>query len=61
MHLLPNRKRLMDTVKMIAYRAETSMAGILKSETIDMPAAAGCCRICMQQRQTFCLIQKIKF
>ncbi|WP_324292545.1 putative transposase [uncultured Desulfobacter sp.] len=39
MHLLPNRKRLMDTVKMIAYRAETSMAGILKSETIDMPAA----------------------
>ncbi len=39
LHLLPERKRLMDTVKMIAYRAETSMAGILKSETIDMPAA----------------------
>jgi hypothetical protein len=39
LHLLPERKRLMDTVKMIAYRAETSMAGIFKSETIDMPAA----------------------
>ncbi len=38
-HLLPGRKRLMDTVKMIAYRAETSMAGILKNPTIDMAAA----------------------
>jgi hypothetical protein len=38
-HLLPGRKRFMDTVKMIAYRAETSMAGILKSSTVDMAAA----------------------
>lgn len=38
-HLLPGRKRLMDTVKMIAYRAETAMAGLLKSPTIDMAAA----------------------
>jgi transposase len=38
-HLLPGRKRLMDTVKMIAYRAETSMAGILKNSTVDMAAA----------------------
>ncbi len=38
-HLLPGRKRFMDTVKMIAYRAETSMAGILKNSTIDMAAA----------------------
>lgn len=38
-HLLPGRKRLMDTVKMIAYRAETSMVGILKKSTMDMAAS----------------------
>jgi len=37
--LLPGRKRLMDTVRMIAYRAETSMASLLKGSTVDMPAA----------------------
>jgi transposase/regulator of replication initiation timing len=37
--LLPGRKRLMDTVKMIAYRAETSMASLLKDDTTDMAAA----------------------
>lgn len=37
--LLPGRKRLMDTVKMVAYRAETSMASILKDDTTDMAAA----------------------
>lgn len=37
--LLPGRKRLMDTVKMIAYRAETSMGNLLKDETTDMAAA----------------------
>jgi hypothetical protein len=35
-HLLPGRKRLMDTVKMISYRVEDSMAGILKDPTVDM-------------------------
>jgi len=38
-HLLPGRKRLMDTVKMISYRAETAMAGLLKGPTVDMAAA----------------------
>ncbi|WP_157237963.1 putative transposase [Desulfobacter curvatus] len=38
-HLLPGRKRLMDTIKMIAYRAETSMSGILKNSTLDMAAS----------------------
>jgi hypothetical protein len=33
------RKRLTDTVKMIAYRAESAMAGIIKSQTVDMAAA----------------------
>ena len=33
------RKRLTDTVKMIAYRAESSMASILKAQTVDMAAA----------------------
>ena len=37
--LLPGRKRLMDTVKMISYRAETAMAGLLKKPTVDMAAA----------------------
>lgn len=30
--LAPSRKRLTDTVKMIAYRAETAMAGIVREE-----------------------------
>ncbi len=30
--LSPNRKRLLDTVKMVAYRAETAMAGIVREE-----------------------------
>ena len=38
-HLLPGRKRLMDTVKMISYRAETAMGNILKGPTVDMAAA----------------------
>ena len=29
-HLAPSRKRLLDTVKMIAYRAETAMVGIIR-------------------------------
>ena len=37
--LLPGRKRLMDTIKMIAYRAETSMGNLLKDETTDMASA----------------------
>jgi len=37
--LVPSRKRLMDTVRMIAYRAETAMAGLLVDDKVDMPAA----------------------
>ena len=37
--LLPGRKRLMDTIRMIAYRAETAMAGLLIGPTVDLPAA----------------------
>ncbi len=37
--LLPGRKRLMDTVRMIAYRAETAMAPLLVSSTVDFAAA----------------------
>ncbi len=35
----PGRKRLMDTVSLIAYRAETAMANLLKSPTVDSAAA----------------------
>jgi len=37
--LLPGRKRLMDTVRMIAYRAETAMAGLLLGPTVNMSDA----------------------
>lgn len=37
--LLQGRKRLMDTVKMISYRAESAMAALLKKPTVDMAAA----------------------
>ena len=36
---VPGRKRLMDTIRMIAYRTETSMAGSLVSPTADSAAA----------------------
>jgi transposase len=37
--LLPGRKRLMDTVRMIAYRAETAMAGLMIDSTVKMSDA----------------------
>jgi hypothetical protein len=37
--LLPGRKRLMDTIRMIAYRAETAMAGVLVSPVVDLASA----------------------
>ena len=37
--LLPGRKRLMDTVRMIAYRAETAMVGLLIGPGVDSAAA----------------------
>jgi hypothetical protein len=37
--LLPGRKRLMDTLRMIAYRAETAMAALLVSPTLDLAGA----------------------
>ncbi|MHC4525862.1 MAG: putative transposase, partial [Planctomycetota bacterium] len=37
--LLPGRKRLVDTIRMIAYRAETAMALLLRNDTVDMAAA----------------------
>jgi hypothetical protein len=35
LRLLPGRKRLMDTIRMIAYRAETSMIGLITGPTVD--------------------------
>lgn len=37
--LLPGRKRLMDTVRMIAYRSETAMVGLLKESGVTSAAA----------------------
>lgn len=33
--LVPGRKRLMDTIRMIAYRAETAMVGLITGPTVD--------------------------
>jgi hypothetical protein len=38
-HLRPERKQFLDTVKMVAYRAETAMAAYLKSKTVGTSAA----------------------
>ncbi|MBF0530650.1 MAG: hypothetical protein HQK55_15570 [Deltaproteobacteria bacterium] len=37
--LLPGRKRLMDMVRLISYRAETAMANMITGPTVDMAAA----------------------
>jgi len=37
--LIPGRRRLMDTIKMISYRAETAMSGLLIDQTVDSAAA----------------------
>ena len=36
--LVTGRKRLLDTIKMIAYRAETAMVGLVTSPTVDSTA-----------------------
>ncbi len=36
--LATGRKRLLDTIKMIAYRAETAMVGLVTSSTVDSTA-----------------------
>jgi len=35
LRLLPGRKRLMDTIRMIAYRAETAMVGLITGPTVN--------------------------
>ena len=37
--LLPGRKRLMDTIRMIAYRSETAMVNLITGPNVDSPAA----------------------
>lgn len=39
LRLLPGRKRLVDTIRMIAYRAETAMVGLIIGPTVDSSAA----------------------
>jgi hypothetical protein len=39
LRLLPGRKRFMDTIRMIAYRAETAMVGLISGPTVNSPAA----------------------
>jgi predicted nuclease with TOPRIM domain len=37
--LLPGRKRLLDTVRMVAYRSETAMAGLMIKDSVTMSDA----------------------
>jgi hypothetical protein len=39
LRLLPGRKRLMDTIRMIAYRAETAMLGLISGPTVNPSTA----------------------
>ena len=39
LRLLPGRKRLMDTVRMIAYRAETAIMGLMTGSGLSPSAA----------------------
>ncbi len=39
--LLPGRKRLMDTIRMIAYRSETAMVELVTGPTVDSSKARG--------------------
>ncbi len=50
--LAPSRKQLVDTVKMIAYRAETAMASIVASHWPGLTTCAACCAICFAQKPT---------
>jgi len=52
------RNRLTDTVKMIAYGAESAMAGILKSQTVVWLQPVDYYRICMSRKQMFCRNRK---
>ena len=53
--LSPSRKQLVDTVKMIAYRAETAMASIVPRSWPGPTTLAVCCAICLSPRPTWCL------
>ena len=43
--LAPSRKQLVDTVKMIAYRAETALASIVARNSPGLTTPAACCAI----------------
>lgn len=38
-HLVPGRKRLMDTIRMICYRSETAMTNLIRSENVTLTDA----------------------
>ncbi len=46
------RKRLMDAVRMIAYRAETAMCALLRPPGRETTAARRCCRTSLSRRPT---------
>lgn len=50
--LAPSRKRLLDAVKMIAYRAETAMRGLCESNCPARTMPARCSAICSPAPQT---------
>ena len=54
--LAPSRQQLVDTVKLIAYRAETALAATGARSWPERTTLAACCAICFAPRPTCCLI-----
>ena len=54
--LAPSRKQLVDTVKLIAYRGETALAGVVREELARTDDARSLLAICFAPRPTCCLI-----
>ena len=50
--LAPSRKQLVDTVRMIAYRAETAMASVVREAMAQGMTPAASCATCFARRPT---------
>jgi hypothetical protein len=50
--LAPSRKRLTDTVKLVAYRAETALATIVREKLSHLDEARAWCEICFARTRT---------
>lgn len=59
--LVPGPKRLLDTIKMIVYRAESEITGLLTGPVVDTRLPDDYSRICSLPRLIFSLMPTIRF